>query len=799
MSARDDGRFDMDDPRVTAWALGEGETLSASERREIAEAVARDPALAEEVAALRALDAALAGELGGAEVVPLGDDARARILAPPQAVPLAARRRRWPALAVGGAALAAAAALLLVALQGDGGQEREAAATGGPAIASSERPPEPPKRPPLTESTPKAEVAAPLATSDADRAEAGADAPAGDEERGGVERLRYGGGTAAAGPAREEPPRGLGLGAGLAKRDGPGGVRAPRASAVGAASLADSDPVASDASVASVAAAESPAASGKAGGGGDRFARGDGVGRGDVGYRGLIGPTQVVVRDRLVIVPSYLPYEPYPYDVLEQPARQQVPWPFLPTAARPLSTFSIDVDTASLSHARRYLDAGRAVPSHLVRVEEIVNAFHYHDAAPTGDAPIAVRVEVAEAPWQPANRLVRVALTSRPVEGGDRAPANLVFLIDTSGSMKARDKLPLLVDALRKLVDNLREDDRVAIVTYASKAKIALEPTSPADRDAIFAALGKLRAGGYTNGGAGLDVAYDLARRSFLQRGSNRVILATDGDFNSGETNNWSLQRTIRDKARSGVMLSVLGFGRSGYDDQRLELLAQHGDGRYAFIDSREEAARVFGRELDATLVTAARDVRVQVELNPAQALGYRLIGYENRAMAASEFNQEGKDAGDLGAGETVVAFYEVIPTPGSERSAVDPLRYAAGGGAQPAAGDASEGEAPGVAQELMVVKVRWVPPGGGRSERLDVPVVDRGEDLGAASPDFLFSAAAAAFGMKLQGWSDPSRLVSWGLVEDLVNRSLPWWGYDAEHRQLLELAQQARKVYGGP
>ncbi|MCB9732534.1 MAG: DUF3520 domain-containing protein [Deltaproteobacteria bacterium] len=276
------------------------------------------------------------------------------------------------------------------------------------------------------------------------------------------------------------------------------------------------------------------------------------------------------------------------------------------------------------------------------------------------------------------------------------------------------------------------------------------------------------------------------------------MILATDGDFNSGETDNWSLQRTIRDKARSGVMLSVLGFGRTGYDDHRLELLAQHGDGRYAFIDSLEEANRVLGRELDATLVTAAKDVRVQVELNPAQALGYRLIGYENRGMAASEFNQEGKDAGDLGAGESVVAFYEVIPVPGTEHSAVDAPRYAADGSVReqgPAGGDDDEG----VAQELMVVKVRWVPPKGGHSERLDVPVVDHGQHLDTASPDFLFSAGAAAFGMKLQGWSDPSRLVSWGLVEDLVRRSLAWWGADDARRQLLDLAQRARRIYGGP
>jgi len=765
--------IDHDDPRITAWAIGARDALSADEQAAIAARVAADPALAASVASLRALDSRLASTLR-APVAGLSAGQRAAIVRGPGPRPVGGRVG-W--LLGGGVALAAAAALAVVALSGDTRPPIELAAAEAPTAAREQ-----PADAPASET--RARPVSPSAA--AEPRTAVTEAPPADSTATPTPD------TARPGPARPDPAQ-------------PTEAHLRYAEPAPTVPPLHNETEAAGATVALGDAAAGPTSGTGMGGGGlggDTGSSRAELGRlaGHAAAGGYAAWDNDLDGNRVVVIvqpndPSWAYYQPGNRRVDYAP---RVPWPFRPTAVAPLATFSIDVDTASLSHARRYLRANKRVPVELVRSEEIINAFHYDDARPDGDQPLAVHVDVAESPWQPGNRLVRVALTARAVESGDRAPANLVFLVDVSGSMNAKSKLPLLVGALRRLVDHLGPEDRVSLVTYNSTAKVVLEPTAASERETIQRALDRLRAQGYTNGGAGLDVAYDLARKGVRDGATNsRVILATDGDFNAGKTGNDELQRTIRDKARSGVMLSVLGFGDSGYDDQRLALLARHGNGRYAFIDSLDEAERVLGKELDATLVTAAKDVRVQVELNPRQALAYHQIGYESRAMAAAEFNQEGKDAGELGAGESVVAFYEIMPAVGANGTGIDPLKYA------PQAGDPddehrNEPSPDAVASaELLTVKVRWVPLSGGPSQRLDVPVVDHGERMAQASRDFVFSAAAAAFAMKLQGWSDPSGLVSWSLVRELALQGGA--DSDTDRGQLLDLVTRAERIYGGP
>ena len=457
--------------------------------------------------------------------------------------------------------------------------------------------------------------------------------------------------------------------------------------------------------------------------------------------------------------------------------------PFRDPSLHPLSTFGIDVDPASYANVRRFLSEGRLPPQDAVRIEELVNYFDYEYPSPSGEHPFSVTTEVAPAPWNPAHRLVHVGLQGRRVAEEDLPPANLVFLLDVSGSMADYNKLPLVKTALRMLVERLREEDRVAIVVYAGAAGLVLPSTSGANRGAILEALEKLDAGGSTAGGQGIRLAYRVARESFRQGGNNRVILATDGDFNVGASSDAELVRLIERERADGIALSVLGFGTGNVKDARMEQLANRGNGNYAYIDGAQEARKVLVEEMGGTLLTIAKDVKVQVEFNPAAVQAYRLIGYENRLLAAEDFADDTRDAGELGAGHSVTALYEVVPVgaPSPARGA-DRLRYqqnlptrrAAAGG------------------ELLHVKLRYQPPQGGASRLIEQPVRDRAT-AAAASADFRFAAAVAEWGLLLRG-SEFRAGASHEQVLDLARGAL---GDDPHgyRREFVKLVEDSRRI----
>ena len=410
--------------------------------------------------------------------------------------------------------------------------------------------------------------------------------------------------------------------------------------------------------------------------------------------------------------------------------------------ASPLSTFSIDVDRASYANVRRFIQDGERPPVDAVRIEEMINYFPYEWGAVAGEHPFAVTTEVWEAPWKGRHRLVRIGLHAESIDTEDLPPNNLVFLLDVSGSMSPQDKLPLLKRAFALLVDQLRPRDRVATVVYAGAAGMVL-PSTPGDRrDEILAALDRLEAGGSTAGGEGLRLAYETAREHFIDGGNNRVVLATDGDFNVGPSSDGEMVRLIERERESGVFLTVLGFGTGNIKDSKMEQIADHGNGNFHYVDGLLEARKVLVEEMGGTLLTLAKDVKLQIEFNPARVAGYRLIGYENRLLADEDFNDDTKDAGELGAGHTVTALYEVVPA-GVEvprEGEVDELRY------QPQADDPPLSEFDG---ELMYVKVRYKDPDGAKSRLLERAVADR---LGSPSVDFRFATAVAGFGMLLRG-----------------------------------------------
>ena len=408
----------------------------------------------------------------------------------------------------------------------------------------------------------------------------------------------------------------------------------------------------------------------------------------------------------------------------------------------PLSTFSIDVDRASYSNVRRFLLGERRLPPvDAVQIEELVNYFSYEYEEPRGEHPVAVTTELGAAPWKPEHRLLRVGLASSPIHTEELPPSNLVFLLDVSGSMNTPDKLPLVKQSMRLLVDQLRRNDRVAIVVYAGAAGLVLESTPGSRKDRILAAIERLEAGGSTAGGAGLRLAYRVAQQSFQERGNNRVILATDGDFNVGESSDSEMIRLIEEKRREGTFLTVLGFGTGNLQSAKMQSLAQHGNGNYAYIDGLAEARKVLVGEMGGTLLTVAQDVKIQVEFNPARVRAYRLLGYENRLLAPEDFNDDRKDAGELGAGHRVTALYEIVPVGGAsdvDVSGVDPLRY------QPTADRTDRGRR----SELAFVRVRYKQPRGEESRLLEHVV--RAE-AGRPSDDFTFAAAVAGFGMLLR------------------------------------------------
>ena len=417
--------------------------------------------------------------------------------------------------------------------------------------------------------------------------------------------------------------------------------------------------------------------------------------------------------------------------------------PFVSASEDPLATLSIDVDTAAYANVRRFLNQRVLPPRDAVRIEELINYFDYDYAPPSSEHPLAVHAEIDSAPWRAEHRLVRVGLKGLDVALEERPPTNLVFLIDVSGSMQDANKLPLLKDGMEMLVRGLGENDRVAIVVYAGASGVVLSSTRGDRRGRIIRALDQLRAGGSTNGGAGIQLAYDIAIANFIEGGVNRVILATDGDFNVGVTNNGDLTRLIEEKAETGVFLSVLGFGTGNYNDAGLEALADQGNGNYAYIDTIREARKVLVDEMAGTLITIAKDVKIQIEFNPLEVNAYRLIGYENRVLEDRDFNDDEKDAGEIGSGHTVTALFEVVPTgvdldvPG-----VDPLKYQVPARASAAA----------TSGELMTIKIRYKDPDGDESKLIETAVLNRvdvRDEL--ASADFRFAVAVAAFGMILR------------------------------------------------
>ena len=456
---------------------------------------------------------------------------------------------------------------------------------------------------------------------------------------------------------------------------------------------------------------------------------------------------------------------------------------FLDVGRDPLSTFSIDVDTAAYSNLRRYLNQGQRPPRDAVRIEEMINYFTYDDPQPSGNNPIGATIEAAAAPWNPRHRLVRIGIKARDIDTRRRPPGNLVFLLDVSGSMQPPERLPLLKQGMRMLVEQLTANDRVTVVTYAGATGVALRPTRGDQKDVILSLIDSLQAGGSTNGGSGIRLAYEQASANFISGGVNRVILATDGDFNVGITDRSALLRLIEEKAKTGVFLSVLGVGMGNYKDATLEMLADKGNGNFAYLDTLNEARKVLVDQMSGTLVTVAKDVKIQVEFNPAVAGAYRLIGYENRALRNEDFNNDLKDAGDMGAGHTVTALYEIVPRGVAiDAPGIDPLKYQ-----QPAAAPPARN----ASNETLTVKVRYKEPAGSDSKVLEFPLVDREQTFARASSDFRFAAAVASFGMILRdspykGTSTIDSVLS--MAEDSIGADKN--GYRQEFLQLVRRAR---------
>ena len=449
----------------------------------------------------------------------------------------------------------------------------------------------------------------------------------------------------------------------------------------------------------------------------------------------------------------------------------------------PLSTFSIDVDAASYSNVRRFLQNGNLPPAGAVRIEELINYFKYDYPQPTGDAPFSINTEAGECPWNPTHQLMLIGLQGKSIPTESLPASNLVFLIDVSGSMDEPDKLPLVKASLKLLTNQLREQDRVSLVVYAGAAGTVLPPTSGANKTTIIDAIDNLSAGGSTAGGEGIMLAYKTATKNFIKGGNNRVILCTDGDFNMGQSSDDELETLIEKERETGVFLSIAGFGTGNYQDAKMQKLADKGNGNHSYIDNISEARKVFVSEFGGTLFTIAKDVKLQIEFNPARVQGYRLIGYENRMLNKEDFNNDKKDAGELGSGHTVTALYEIIPTGISDTllESVDALKYQ-----QPPV--KSNGS-----NELMTVKFRYKEPSGSTSKLLVQVVNGNGAGLQERSDNFRFAAAVAEFGLLLRH-SDYRQQASWKNVLQLAKSAV---GKDAEgyRSEFIRLINDAASV----
>ncbi len=472
---------------------------------------------------------------------------------------------------------------------------------------------------------------------------------------------------------------------------------------------------------------------------------------------------------------------------------------------QPLSTFSIDVDTASYANVRRFLNSSQLPPVDAVRIEEMVNYFRYDYVAPKGGTsaqPFAVNMELSAAPWNPRHKLVRIGLKGREGNLENRPSSNLVFLIDVSGSMENPQKLPLLRSAFKLLVEQLRAKDRVAMVVYAGSSGVVLPSTPGSEKEKILSALDRLQAGGSTNGASGIQEAYETAQKSFVKGGINRVILATDGDFNVGMTSEGELIRLIEEKAKSGVFLTVLGFGMGNYKDSIMQKLANKGNGNHAYIDSIREAKKVLVEQAGGTLNTIAKDVKIQVEFNPAAAQSYRLIGYEKRMLNAEDFNDDTKDAGEIGEGHTVTALYEVVPHGVIQETApaVDPLKYQVPTNSKEDSAGTTVGktEARGMvhsSDELLTLKVRYKRPDGDKSDKLEVPLKNETRDFNQASSDLKFAASVAGFGMLLRDSKNKGDL-TFDQVISIAESNVRIRGQADEYRlEMLELVKKAKSL----
>ena len=460
---------------------------------------------------------------------------------------------------------------------------------------------------------------------------------------------------------------------------------------------------------------------------------------------------------------------------------------FKSVADAPLSTFSIDVDPASYSNMRRFINRGELPPADAIRTEELVNYFSYDYPKPMGNDPVKITVEAGTCTWNTAHRLVRIGLKAKEIPTEQLPASNLVFLIDVSGSMWGANRLDLVKSSLKLLVNNLRNKDKVAIVTYAGSAGVKLEATSGGDKQKIREAIDELTASGSTAGGAGIHLAYQIAKKNFISDGNNRIILCSDGDFNVGVSSAEGLEQLIEKERKSGVHLTVLGYGMGNYKDKKIQVLAEKGNGNHAYIDNLQEANRVLVGEFGATLHTVAKDVKLQVEFNPSQVQAYRLIGYESRLLKDEDFNNDAKDAGDMGAGHTVTAFYEVIPAGVKNEyvGKVDDLKYQK---------KEKMTLKPTGSDELLIVKLRYKASDKDVSRKMELPFVDNKGD--SVSSDFRFASAVAMFGQLLRD-SDFKGIADYDKVIKLAKQGLnnDERGYRREFIRLVEAAKGLEKT----
>ena len=460
---------------------------------------------------------------------------------------------------------------------------------------------------------------------------------------------------------------------------------------------------------------------------------------------------------------------------------------FKSVADAPLSTFSIDVDPASYSNMRRFINRGELPPADAIRTEELVNYFSYDYPKPTGNDPVKITVEAGTCTWNTAHRLVRIGLKAKEIPTEQLPASNLVFLVDVSGSMWGANRLDLVKSSLKLLVNNLRNKDKVAIVTYAGSAGVKLEATSGGDKQKIREAIDELTASGSTAGGAGIHLAYQIAKKNFISDGNNRIILCSDGDFNVGVSSAEGLEQLIEKERKSGVHLTVLGYGMGNYKDKKIQVLAEKGNGNHAYIDNLQEANRVLVGEFGATLHTVAKDVKLQVEFNPSQVQAYRLIGYESRLLKDEDFNNDAKDAGDMGAGHTVTAFYEVIPAGVKNEyvGKVDDLKYQK---------KEKMTLKPTGSDELLIVKLRYKASDKDVSRKMELPFVDNKGD--SVSSDFRFASAVAMFGQLLRD-SDFKGIADYDKVIKLAKQGLnnDERGYRREFIRLVEAAKGLEKT----